>query len=442
MKIRLLAVAGCIALMGGIIPAWKYLDQKEEEAQGKYEIYEQICQEEEKKKEAAAKSDRIKEQKDTVEKELEPYEKLLDSLPEIQEKYIPKKELPMSDVDDAFLKVPYLLDVDSILKTYESKKKSVGFNTVVGKLTGFLGNLFSSTVTDVTQEQAGAESVLRIQFSQYLYEQLEELEEKLQACLVEYRGIADYRQDLVSWIDADDLNLEGIQILQHIGGITDDEKTRMDQDKEEAWDLLAKYEFFLNVYYDFNKELMIQSSNNEMLLDYVFRVRQKVSEMLGDCDRSQYGYTYEEKVAIVKSVTDKWMELVDACYENGDVEYYTNSINLYGDDSLYTAKYQWLNDSPDEAIPRRVRPTYESDSPYKKMVEVYFSSDSSNAHRAYYVKVRQNQYYYYMTDRGEEITCYDTDGADPETVMKNMDLVYKYMVEKPERWESIAGSYL
>ena len=47
-----------------------------------------------------------------------------------------------------------------------------------------------------------------------------------------------------------------------------------------------------------------------------------------------------------------------------------------------------------------------------------------------------------MTDRGEEITYYDSGAEDLETVMKSIDLVYKYMVERPDHWESIAGSYL
>lgn len=442
MRVRFLGAIGCVALMGMMIPVWKYLDQKEIEAQGKYELYERIHQEEEKKNEIVAKNNHIKEQQAEVEKELEPYEKLLDSLPEIQKEYIPQKELPMTDIQDAFFKAPYLLDVDGMLKTYEAKKKSVGLGTAVGNVSNFLGKMFFSVVADGTKEQAGAESVLRVQFTQYFYEQLEELEEQLQASLVEYRGIADYRKKLISWIDDDGLNLEGIQILQHIGGITDDEKIRMNQAKENAWNLLAKYEFLLNVYYDFNKDLMIQSSHNEKLLEWIVRMRERVSNLLVDCDRSRYGYTYEEKVEIIKTVTDKWMELVNACYENVDTEYTSPGEILYSSDNKYKVSYQWLNESPDEKIPRRVLPQYENDLAYKKHVTVYFSSDANSAHRAYYVKVNQNQYYYYMTDQGEEITYYDSGAQDPEALMNKIDLVYKYIVEKPERWESIAGSYL
>lgn len=293
----------------------------------------------------------------------------------------------------------------------------------------------------MTQDQAGEDAVLRVQFSQYLYKQLEELEQKLEVSLVEYNGIADYRQDIIAPIDEGPL-LGGIQTLQHVGGITDDEKTRMDQAEEEAKDLLTKYEFLLNVYYDFNKDLMMQSSNNELLLDKVMRVREKVSELLGDCDRSKYGYTYEEKAQIVKTVTDQWMELIDVCYDNEDIEYHSNWETLYADSGWHDAYFQWLNDSSDQKIPRRILPHYEGESPYKKLVTVYFSSDSGSSHHAYYVKVKQNKYYYYMTDRGEEITYYDSGAEDLETVMKSIDLVYKYMVERPDHWESIAGSYL
>lgn len=441
MRIRLGVMIGCFTLIGAMFPVWRYLDQKEKEAQAKYEIYEQIHQQEEKKNQEISRVNRIKEQQNKVEKELEPYENLLDSIQTVRETYIPQKDIPLTDFQDAFLKAPYLLDVDSMIKTYEYKRNSVGLNTAAGNFTGFLGKIFFSTVTEVTQDQAGEDAVLRVQFSQYLYKQLEELEQKLEVSLVEYNGIADYRQDIIAPIDEGPL-LGGIQTLQHVGGITGDEKTRMDQAEEEAKDLLTKYEFLLNVYYDFNKDLMMQSSNNELLLDKVMRVREKVSELLGDCDRSKYGYTYEEKAQIVKTVTDQWMELIDVCYDNEDIEYHSNWETLYADSGWHDAYFQWLNDSSDQKIPRRILPHYEGESPYKKLVTVYFSSDSGSSHHAYYVKVKQNKYYYYMTDRGEEITYYDSGAEDLETVMKSIDLVYKYMVERPDHWESIAGSYL
>lgn len=441
MKVRFLVVTGCIVLMGSMLPVWKYLDQKEAEAQGKYRVYERIRQEEEKKKQDVARDNNIKKQKDEVEEKLEPYEKLLDSLPTLQEMYVPKKDIPVSNWEDAFLKAPYILDVDSMVETYKIKRNSVGLNTAVGNFTGFLGKMFFSTVTEVTQDQVGEATVLMVEFSRYFYEQLADIEQQLQVSLVEYSSIADYRQDMVGWVD-DGPRLAGIQLLQHTGGITDDESARMDQAKEEALNLLSKYEFLLNVYYDFNRELMIQSSNNDLLLEKVQQVRKRVSNLLGDCDRSRYGYTHEEKTKIVKKAIDQWMELVEACYDNENIEYHSNWETLYADGGWHDVYYQWLNDSPDEKIPRRILPHYNGESPYKRTVTVYFSSDSSNSHHAYYVKVKQNQYYYYMTDRGEEITYYDSGPEDPETIMKNIDLVYKYIIEKPDRWESIAGSYL
>lgn len=441
MRVRFLTALGCAALIGAMVPVWKYLDQKEEEAQGKYEIYEQIRQQEEKKNQAVARGNQIKEQQAEVKKELEPYEKLLGSIQTVRETYIPQKDLPITAVEDTFLKVPYLLDVDSMVETYELKRNSVGMNTAVGNFTGFLGKMFFSTVTEVTQDQAGQDAVLRVQFSRYFYEKLEELEKEVEASLVEYTGIADYRSDIVAWIDEGPL-LGGIQTLQHVGSITDDEKARMEQAREEARDWLVKYEFLLNIYYDLNRDLMIQSSNNELLLDRVMRIREKVSTLLGDCDRSNYGYTYQEKSEIVKSATDQWMELIDMCYDNQDVEFHSNWETLYADSGWHDAYFQWLNDSQDQKIPRRILPHFEEESPYERLVKVYFSSDPGSAHRAYYVKIRQNVYYYYMTDLGEEITYSDSGAEDLEAVMKRIDLVYKYMEEKPDRWESIAGSYL
>ena len=133
MRIRLGVTIGCFALIGVMFPVWRYLDQKEKEAQAKYEIYEQIHQQEEKKNQEISRVNRIKEQQNKVEKELEPYENLLDSIQTVRETYIPQKDIPLTDFQDAFLKAPN--HPKSILYPYvgETTKDCTGYFLLIGK---------------------------------------------------------------------------------------------------------------------------------------------------------------------------------------------------------------------------------------------------------------------------------------------------------------------
>ncbi|MDD3252663.1 MAG: hypothetical protein PHV18_08895 [Lachnospiraceae bacterium] len=438
MKGRLIAVAGCLVAVGLIFPVWRYMDEKETEGKRNYDIYQQICELEQERDEF---NERILQAESGHEEflgKIKPYEEKLKTVKDVKKKYQKATSIPMTSGSDVFFKVPYALDVEGIVERYSGTKGAVGLNKVAGDFGGPLGKLFGSIVTKGEEDFAEEESTTRIQFSQNMYRLVEPVEKEAEEALLDYWNLAGYRVSLLNTTDEGEL-LSGVMILEQIGEMTEDEENKIVQTENQAVHSLAKLDFLLNVYYDFSRDSIMEGTQNNLLLAEISATRDTVNRLLGDRDLNGYGYTKEQKKDIVRPLIDEWMQLVNVCISNGSSEFAGGCETLYPDRGWLDLQYQ-RTAVRDKCYPKRISPhfgNYMGNTPW-----VFFSNDENSRHRAYFIEDETSKYYYYQTDRGEEVTDYGEDEEGGEARMTEIDYAYEAIIKQSELWRSIAGSYL
>lgn len=438
MRGRILAACGCLAAIGVFFPAWDELSKWEAEGKSKHGIYTQVRDLDSQIKTAQERSKAAEEKEAEYAEKIKPYEEMLGRASDVRGQKGGELGWKLSSEDQVFLKTPYMLDVDGLIKSYEATKGSVGFTTAVSSFGGVIGDFFSSITNDVTADFAEDEATARLELAADLYQMVEGISQEAEAALLDYWSLAGYADSLFQTEDEGVL-LEAVMTAEQMGGWTEEELVRLDETKGRAVDALAKLDFCLNVYYDLSRDSMIESDVNQSLLDRVSQTRNQVSALLEGEDLSTCGYTREEKWGIVKPLLEKWSSLIYKCYQNGSEEY-ANGQAIIQLDSDWTDL--WFQDRSDgQRLPKVLAPHW-GDRKYGNPVYVLYSNDVDSRHRAYYMRKDNQDIWYYETDRGEELMEGEAGDEKSEENLSDADQVWELAAKGENNWEMYAASYL
>lgn len=438
MRGRILAIGGCVAAMGVFFPVWNKLIQWEEEGKGKEGIYTQIRDLESQIKAAEERIEAGETTETTYTEKLKPYEEILGRVSAVKDMDTKDLDWNLSDGNMVFLKVPFMLDVEGLQKSYEGTKGSVAFNTTVGGLGGALWEWFGNVVNEGAEDFAEEEAAVRVELAAELYNLVDQAGRSAEAALVDYWTLADYKSILFQNEEEGPL-ISSVMIAEQLGGRTEEEENRLSEVKTEAIDALAKLDFVLNVYYDLSRDSMIDSQeNNNLLNNGLMKTRNIVSALLKEEDVSSHGYSKEEKWSIVKPLLEKWKMLIDQCYVNGSEEFSYGYVTLQTGVTWLDLNFQVRNNGQTK-LPKRLNPHWANG---KLPMYIYYSNDTESRHKAYYVNKYDTETWYYETDRGEVFMESEAGEENAEVYLTNADQVWDAAMSGENNWQGKAVSYL
>lgn len=438
MRGRILAIGGCVVAMGVFFPVWNKLIQWEDEGKSKQGIYTQIRNLESQIKVAEERIVAGEAAEANYTEKLKPYEEILGRVSDVKTMDTKDLDWNLSDGNMVFLKVPFMLDVEGLQKSYEGTKNSVTFNTTVGELGGPFWEWFGNVVNEGVEDFAEEEAAIRVELAAELYHMVDQAGRSAEAALVDYWTLADYKSILFQNEEEGPL-IRAVMIAEQLNGRTEEEQSRLCEAKTEAINALTKLDFVLNVYYDLSRDSMIDSQeNNNLLNNALMKTRDIVAFLLKEENVSNYGYTKEEKWSIVKPLLEKWKMLIDQYYINKSEEFSYGSATLQTGVTWLDLNFQVRNNGQTK-LPKRLNPHWENG---RLPMYVYYSNDTESRHKAYYVSKYDTETWYYETDRGEVFMESEAEEESAEVYLTNADQVWDAAMSGENNWQRKAVSYL